>query len=115
VDAIVAHPLVTALGLGPYDLSADIGCCWTPDAPAFQSVLNITKSAADPVGKKVWAGTNTTQLLAKGYTFLWVGTVSSVLGQSLAQTVKSLKTGPPPGRERELPSPRLIFVQFVAV
>ena len=30
VDAIVAHPLVTALGLGPYDLSADIGCCWTP-------------------------------------------------------------------------------------
>ncbi|MBN2291664.1 MAG: hypothetical protein JXM70_04520, partial [Pirellulales bacterium] len=31
VDAIAAHPMVTAMGVGPYDLSADLGCCWDPE------------------------------------------------------------------------------------
>ncbi len=94
VNSIASHPLVTALGLGPYDLSADLGCCWDPNNAQFQSILDTLKTAADTVGKKIWAGTNTTELLAKGYTFLWVGTVGSVLGQALAMKIKDLKAGP---------------------
>ena len=35
--SLAAHPLVTALGLGPYDLSADLGCCWNPENEKFTS------------------------------------------------------------------------------
>lgn len=105
VDAIVGHPIVTALGLGPYDLSADLGCCWQPETLAFQSVLKHLKNAADAVDKKVWAGTNTTELIAQGYTFLWVGTVSSMLGQALAQSVHALKTGRPATVDESAPPP----------
>ncbi len=105
VDGIAAHPLVTALGLGPYDLSADLGCCWAPDSTQLQAAFASVKASADAVGKKVWAGTNAAALLAKGYTFLWIGTVSSTLGQTLAKTVQMLKTGQPVDRGENAPPP----------
>lgn len=106
VDAIAAHPIVTALGLGPYDLSADLGCCWNPQHEDFVNALKTVKAAADAVGKKVWAGCDGPALRAQGYTFLWVGTVSSVLTSSLKQMVQTIQhptsetgnstTSPPP-------------------
>lgn len=30
VNAIARHPLTTAIAIGPYDLSADLGVCWRP-------------------------------------------------------------------------------------
>jgi len=32
VDEIARHPLTTAIAVGPYDLSADLGVCWNPEA-----------------------------------------------------------------------------------
>ena len=91
VDSIAAHPLVTALGLGPYDLSADLGCCWNPENEDYLAALDRVKAAADAVGKKVWAGTDVSALQAKGYTFLWVGTATSVLTNALSQIVEGVK------------------------
>ncbi|WP_298865633.1 aldolase/citrate lyase family protein [uncultured Gimesia sp.] len=91
VDSIAAHPLVTALGLGPYDLSADLGCCWNPEREEFQKALDCVKAAADAVGKKVWAGTDVSALQAKGYTFLWIGTATSVLASALTQIVQEVR------------------------
>ncbi|MCA9179670.1 MAG: hypothetical protein KDB14_34680 [Planctomycetales bacterium] len=91
VEAIAAHPLVTAVGLGPYDLSADLGCCWNPEHEDFVAALDHIKAAADAVGKKVWAGCDGPKLRASGYTFLWVGTVTSVLTNALAQIVQGLQ------------------------
>lgn len=88
---IASHPLVSALGLGPYDLSADLGCCWNPEHADFLAALDRVKAAADAVGKKVWAGCDGSALRAKGYTFLWVGTVTSVLTSSLTQVVQQIK------------------------
>lgn len=92
--ALASHPIVTALGVGPYDLSADLGCCWNPDDAKFNECLAKIKSAADDVGKKVWIGTNTEKYRAEGYTFLWVGTFTSVLTGALSQAVESLKEKP---------------------
>lgn len=94
-EPIAAHPLVTALGLGPYDLSADLGCCWNPEHPDFEKSLDKVKAAADAVGKKVWAGCDGPALRAKGYTFLWVGTASLVLTNALSQLVQQIKSPEP--------------------
>lgn len=91
VESLAAHPLVTALGLGPYDLSADLGCCWNPEREDFQKALDRVKAVADAAGKKVWAGTDAAALQARGYTFLWVGTATSVLAGSLTQSVQQLR------------------------
>jgi 2-keto-3-deoxy-L-rhamnonate aldolase RhmA len=90
VDAIAAHPLVTALGLGPYDLSADLGCCWQPEDERFVGALDRVKAAADAVNKKVWAGCDAAALRAQGYTFLWVGTVTTVLTNAMKQIVSQV-------------------------
>ena len=90
VDAIAAHPLVTALGLGPYDLSADLGCCWDPEHERFVAALDRVKAAADAVNKKIWAGCDAAALRAKGYTFLWVGTVTTVLTSAMTQIVQQV-------------------------
>ncbi|MEZ6127333.1 MAG: aldolase/citrate lyase family protein [Planctomycetaceae bacterium] len=87
---IAAHPLVTALGLGPYDLSADLGCCWHPQEAGFVAALAKVKTAADAQGKKVWAGCDGSALRAQGYSFLWVGTESSVLTTALTGLVRQI-------------------------
>lgn len=89
--SLAAHPLVTALGLGPYDLSADLGCCWNPENELYRTALEQVKAAADGVGKRVWAGTDGPALRASGYTFLWIGTPTSVLTGAITQAVRDIK------------------------
>jgi 2-keto-3-deoxy-L-rhamnonate aldolase RhmA len=88
---IAAHPLVTAMGLGPYDLSADLGCCWDLQQPEFIQALAQVKAAADQAGKKVWAGTDAVALQKLGYTFLWIGTVTSTLTHALSESVQKIR------------------------
>ena len=97
--AIARHPMVTAIGLGPYDLSADLGCCWNPEDDSFQNALATVRAAADSAGKKVWAGCDGPALRAEGYTFLWIGTVSLILSKGLAQTVNEVRSNRT-GREK---------------
>ncbi len=92
VDAIASHPLVTALGLGPYDLSADLGCCWNPDDGGYLAALDRIKGAADAVDKKLWVGCDGPALRAQGHTFLWVGTASLVLANALTRLVQEIKS-----------------------
>jgi 2-dehydro-3-deoxyglucarate aldolase/4-hydroxy-2-oxoheptanedioate aldolase len=91
-EALAAHPIVTALGLGPYDLYADIGCFWDPSNPEFIRAHDQVKTAADSVGKKVWAGCDCPDLRDRGYTFLWIVNVTSTLTQSLTEKVKSIRS-----------------------
>jgi 2-keto-3-deoxy-L-rhamnonate aldolase RhmA len=90
-ESLAAHPLVTALGLGPYDLSADLGCCWDPESENYQKALDQVSAAADQAGKKVWAGTDAEALQASGYTFLWIGTTTTLLTEAIKQTVCNAK------------------------
>lgn len=90
VAELASHPLVTALGLGPYDLSADLGCCWDPEHESFRTSLEEVKAAADHAGKKVWAGTDAVALRAQGYTFLWIGTVTSLLSSAIRRSISDI-------------------------
>lgn len=104
INSIAGHSLVTAVGLGPYDLSADLGCCWDPEEDAFINALDQVKTAADAVGKKVWAGCDGPALRAKGYSFLWVGTAMLVLSNALTQLAQEIRN-PVDGTSDKLVTP----------
>jgi len=91
VAAIAGHPMTTALGVGPYDLAADLGCCWDPDDPKHKDAIRALRQAADAVGKKLWMGTDAQKLLAEGYTFLWIGEVSGLLTRQFSEIAAELK------------------------
>ncbi len=97
-ESIAAHPLVTALGLGPYDLSADLGCCWNPEHEKHKNALAQVRAAADQANKKLWVGTDAVALRASGYTFLWIGTTTTLLNGAITQTVREIKESGSPGR-----------------
>ncbi len=92
---LASHSLVTAMGLGPYDLSADLGCCWNPESEDYARSLAQVKVAADQVGKKVWAGTNVKEFKALGYTFLWIGTTTSILSGAISKTLTEIRESGP--------------------
>jgi 2-keto-3-deoxy-L-rhamnonate aldolase RhmA len=46
IDSIAVHPLTTAVGLGPYDLSADFGCCWDPDNADYKRAIQTIREAS---------------------------------------------------------------------
>ncbi len=90
VDAIAKHPMVTAMGIGPYDLSADLGCCWDPSNNEHKDSITRIKTAAHAVGKKVWVGCDGPALREQGYTFIWIGTASSVLRGGFASAIDAI-------------------------
>ncbi len=73
VEAIAAHPLTTAIAVGPYDLSADLGVCWKPDSPEMQEALGRIRAAGKSVGKNMWMIGDGAALAGQGYTFLCIG------------------------------------------
>ncbi len=88
VQAIAAHELVTAIAVGPYDLSAELGCCWQPADERLQSALAQIRAAGRSAGKNMWMIGNGPALTQQGYTFLCIGEPSAVLAQQLGQIVK---------------------------
>jgi 2-keto-3-deoxy-L-rhamnonate aldolase RhmA len=88
VDAIAAHELVTAIAVGPYDLSAELGCCWQPEDARLQSALARIRQAGRSAGKNMWMIGDGPTLARQGYTFICVGEPSAILGQRLAQIVE---------------------------
>jgi 2-keto-3-deoxy-L-rhamnonate aldolase RhmA len=87
VAAIAGHELVTAIAVGPYDLSAELGCCWQPADARLQSALAQIRQAGRSVGKNMWMIGDGPTLAKQGYTFICVGEPSAVLAQRLAQIV----------------------------
>lgn len=88
VQAIAAHKLVTAIAVGPYDLSAELGCCWDPSDERLQSALAQIRAAGRRAGKNMWMIGNGPALARQGYSFLCIGEPSAVLAQQLGQIVK---------------------------
>lgn len=80
--SIAAHELTTALAVGPYDLSAELGVCWEPDSPVLAGALETLRKAADEAGTTLWMIGDGAKLRAQGYTFLCVGEpIEALAGQ----------------------------------
>lgn len=85
VEAIARHEIVTSLAIGPYDLSASLGCCWDPDNAEFNSALQSIREAGDAAGKKTWMGMGGKTMVDAGWTFICLGTPGFLLQDAMAR------------------------------
>jgi len=105
VEAIARHPLVTAMAIGPYDLSADLGVCWQPEDPRLIGAQETIRAAARAAGKNMWNIGDATTLVRRGYTFLCVGELMSTLENALKSLVAQTCSAPGPAGETGTPRP----------
>jgi 2-keto-3-deoxy-L-rhamnonate aldolase RhmA len=84
VAAIAAHEITTALAIGPYDLSADLGICGEMDHALLTSTLDTIRAAGRAAGKETWMIGGDSPLLARnGWRFLCLGEPTFVLQGAL--------------------------------
>jgi len=93
VDAIAGHPLTTAIAIGPYDLSADLGACWQPQNPKLVEAISRIRQAGKTAGKNMWMIGNAPDLIKNGFTFLCIAEPIMLLEGTLRDTVQNLKKG----------------------
>ena len=89
-SAIAEHDVVTALAIGPYDLAADLGCCWDPDAKPLRYAITRLRAAADGAQKPFWMIGNADALVKDGFRFVCIGEPSYILASAMQTTVKRL-------------------------
>ena len=70
VDQIASHPMTTAMAVGPYDLSADLGQCWNPNSNELLHAIDTIKVAAHNVQKNMWMIGDGPDLVSKGFDFV---------------------------------------------
>ncbi|MCB0688034.1 MAG: hypothetical protein KDC53_15965, partial [Saprospiraceae bacterium] len=70
LEVIASHPVTTAMAVGPYDLSADLGVCWNPTSQVLINALQRIKEAAKTQHKNMWMIGNGVELIQQGYNFI---------------------------------------------
>lgn len=85
VDVIAQDPLTTALAIGPYDLSADLGICWEPDNPVLIEAFVKIKQAGAKAGKNMWVIGDGATLIKRGFNFICLAEVVTQLKSTLTQ------------------------------
>ena len=91
VSAIAAHEITTAMAVGPYDLSAELGLCWKPDHPRFLEAIDTIRSAAMEAGKKMWMIGDAKTSAQRGFTFLCIGEPIAILENVLSTMNREAK------------------------
>lgn len=91
VDEIAAHPLTTAIAIGPYDLSADLGVCWEPEAPALVEAKQKIHQAGRRAGKRMWMIGDGPALVREGFTFLCVAEPIMAMEATLGQAAEAAR------------------------
>lgn len=88
VAGIASHELTTALAIGPYDLSAELGVCGDMDSPVLREALAAIRATGNSVGKATWMiGSNTAQLARDGWRFICIGEPTWILMSALRDKV----------------------------
>ena len=87
---IAEHELTTALAVGPYDLSADLGCCWEPENPKLVEAIRTIKSAGEAAGKNMWNLGDGQTLKAAEFTFMCIAEPTALLKINLKKQVGEL-------------------------
>ena len=70
IQSIAENSITTAVAVGPYDLSADLGVCFDPSAPELLNALKTIKSAGEKVQKPMWMIGDGPELVSQGYHFI---------------------------------------------
>lgn len=85
VDEIAGHEITTAVAIGPYDLSADLGVCFEMDHPKVQDAVERIRRASENAGKTMWRIGDGETLARQGYHFLCIGTPEGIFRNALSQ------------------------------
>jgi 2-keto-3-deoxy-L-rhamnonate aldolase RhmA len=85
--AIASHPITTAVAVGPYDLSAELGVCGKMDDPALAKALEAIRAAARSAGKEAWMIGDGEQLVRDGWRFICLGESTWMLEEALRDKV----------------------------
>jgi 2-keto-3-deoxy-L-rhamnonate aldolase RhmA len=93
IDQIAAHPLTTALAIGPYDLSASLGCCWQPDNENLLEALGKIREAGRARGKNTWIIGDHARLRDMGFTFLGISEPVMCMESALRTLNEKVKNG----------------------
>lgn len=83
VDEIAAHEIVTAMAIGPYDLSMDLGVGAQLDHPRLQDAVERIRQAARGAGKAMWRIGHGPTLVREGYHFVCLGEPVGMLAAAL--------------------------------
>jgi 2-keto-3-deoxy-L-rhamnonate aldolase RhmA len=85
---IAAHELTTAMAIGPYDLSAELGVCGELDSPVLREALASIRATGKAAGKATWMiGSNAAQLASDGWRFICIGEPTWILMSALRDKV----------------------------
>jgi 2-keto-3-deoxy-L-rhamnonate aldolase RhmA len=85
VDAIAAHEITTAIAIGPYDLSAELGVCFDMDHATMQEAVARIRQAGQKAGKTMWRIGDGAKLAAAGFHFLCIAEPMMLLQATLAE------------------------------
>lgn len=91
VDDIARHPLTTAIAVGPYDLSVDLGVCWQPDNPKLVSSIDRIRKAGRDAGKNMWMIGDAAALMKRGFTFLCIAEPVALMEGALTDAAAKLR------------------------
>ncbi len=85
LDEIAAHEITTAMAIGPYDLSMDLGVGGQMDHPDLMSATGQIRAAGERAGKAMWRIGHGPTMAQEGYHFLCIGEPMAMLKGALAQ------------------------------
>jgi 2-keto-3-deoxy-L-rhamnonate aldolase RhmA len=91
VDEIARHQLTTAVAVGPYDLSANLGVCWEPDSPELQQAIERVQAAARAAGKRMWMVGDSAEFIQRGFNFLCIADPVDLCEQAMAAQASALR------------------------
>src|SRR5437667_11905265 len=95
-EAIARDPLTTAMAVGPYDLSADLGVCWQPEHPDLLEALDQIQRASAAAGKTTWMIGDGAKLMKRGFRFFCIAEPIMLLEGTLREMANQLKAGAAP-------------------
>ncbi|MDA0337178.1 MAG: aldolase/citrate lyase family protein [bacterium] len=85
VDEIAAHEIVTAMAIGPYDLSMDLGVGAQMDHPALLAAIADIRASAERVHKTMWRIGDGPTMVREGFHFLCIGEPMAIFQGALKQ------------------------------
>jgi 4-hydroxy-2-oxoheptanedioate aldolase len=105
-EAIARDPLTTAMAVGPYDLSADLGVCWQPENPKLVDALKRIQQAGAAAGKITWMIGDGATLIKRGFRFFCIAEPTMLMEATLRDMTGRLKAGVTPGgTQSDMPLP----------
>ncbi len=95
-EELAAHEITTAIGIGPYDLSVDLGVGFEVEHEEMKAAVEVIRQGGEKAGKTMWRIGDGVQLVEEGFHFLCIGEPMGILQRELGRLDRAAK-----GKEEE--------------